>query len=60
MTALTYCMTSNCPLASACLRFEEDAAKHSLRRTYADFSEELLRRDGVVSCPFFIAKADQA
>jgi hypothetical protein len=54
--AITYCMTSNCPLAEGCARFEDDAASHSLTRTYADFSEELVRRDGEVSCPFFIAK----
>jgi len=53
---LTYCMTSNCPLADNCLRFEDDVAKNSLHRTYADFSEELVRQgDGVASCPFFKA-----
>jgi hypothetical protein len=47
-------MTSNCPLAEKCLRFEDDVAHNSLHRTYADFSEELLRsRNGEVSCPFF-------
>jgi len=52
--SLTYCMTSNCPLAENCLRFEDDVAHNSLHRTYADFSEELLRsRSGEVSCPFF-------
>ncbi len=56
MNTITYCMTSNCPLAGACLRFEDDAGKHSLTRTYADFSEELVRRDGEVKCPFFLAK----
>lgn len=56
--SLTYCMTSNCPLASACRRYEDDAAQHALTRTYADFSEELVRRgDGDVSCPFFLAKS---
>lgn len=55
--SITYCMTSNCPLAGDCLRFEDDAAKHSLRRTYADFNEELLRlADGQVTCPFFLEK----
>lgn len=57
MTTLTYCMTSNCPLAATCLRYEDDAGKHSLKRTYADFSEELIRRDESVTCPFFVAKA---
>jgi len=56
MNTLTYCMTSNCPLAATCLRYEDDAGKHSLKRTYADFSEELIRRDDVVTCPFFIDK----
>jgi hypothetical protein len=56
MNAITYCMTSTCPLAQACERFEDDAGKHSLKRTYADFSEELVRRGDTVSCPFFIAK----
>jgi hypothetical protein len=52
---LTYCMTSVCPLASGCRRFEDDAARHSLTRTYADFSEELIRAaDRSVSCPFFL------
>lgn len=56
--ALTYCMTSHCPLSGACLRYEDDAARHSLARTYADFSEELTRRaDGAASCPFFLVKA---
>jgi len=58
--ALTYCMTSNCPLAADCQRFEDDAAGHSLHRTYADFSEELVRRDGQVTCPFFMDKQDPA
>jgi hypothetical protein len=51
-------MTSNCPLAEACARFEDDAGKHSLHRTYADFSEELVRQDDKVSCPFFLDKAE--
>ena len=55
---LTYCMTSNCPLASQCLRYEEDAGRHSLHRTYADFSEELVRSgETQVSCPFFLDKS---
>lgn len=55
--AITYCMTSHCPLARDCQRFEEDAARHALARTYADFSEELVRQtDGGVLCPFFLAK----
>ena len=44
MTTLTYCMSSHCPLAQGCLRFEDDAASHAVKRTYADFSEELVRR----------------
>jgi hypothetical protein len=57
--AITYCMTSNCPLAADCQRFENDAARHSLNRTYADFSEELVHRDGQVTCPFFLVKPDE-
>lgn len=56
MDAITYCMTSNCPLAQHCRRFEDDAARHSLHRTYADFSEELIRRGDEVTCPFFLDK----
>jgi hypothetical protein len=50
-------MTSHCPLAHDCLRYEDDAGRHALTRTYADFSEELIRHaaDGV-TCPFFLAK----
>jgi len=56
--SLTYCMTSNCPLARDCQRYEDDVAHHALTRTYADFSEELIRRaDGTVACPFFLAKS---
>jgi autoinducer 2-degrading protein len=56
--AITYCMTSSCPLSRDCRRFEDDAGHHSLHRTYADFSEELVRRpDGQVSCPFFLEKS---
>lgn len=52
---LTYCMTSRCALSGNCLRFEDDAGQHSLHRTYADFSEELIRHsDGTVACPFFL------
>lgn len=55
---LTYCMTSHCPLAGDCLRYEDDAARHSLTRTYADFSEELIRpAGGPVACPFFLEKS---
>lgn len=55
----TYCMTSNCALAQACARYEDDAARHLLSRTYADFSEELIRKaDGSADCPFFIPKGD--
>jgi len=54
---ITSCMPSNCGLSADCLRYEDDAARHSLSRTYADFSEELERRPHVpVSCPFFIIK----
>lgn len=52
--AMTYCMTSHCPLADGCLRFEDDAARNSLHRTYADFSEELIKAgNGEIHCPFF-------
>lgn len=55
----TYCMTSNCALAEACARYEDDAGKHLLTRTYADFSEELIRKsDGTSTCPFFVDKHD--
>ncbi len=51
----TYCMTSNCALAQQCARYEDDAGKHLLTRTYADFSEELIRQpDNTATCPFFI------
>jgi hypothetical protein len=54
---ITYCMTSNCPLSADCQRYEDDAARHSLARTYADFSEELVRQTGgMVNCPFFVEK----
>ena len=53
----TYCMTSNCTLAQQCARYEDDAGKHLLTRTYADFSEELIRQpDNSTTCPFFIDK----
>ena len=56
--SLTYCMSSNCPLARDCPRYEDDVARHALNRTYADFSEELIRRSGgLVECPFFLAKS---
>ncbi len=55
----TYCMTSNCALAETCARYEDDAGKHLLNRTYADFSEELIRQpDNTTTCPFFIDKND--
>jgi hypothetical protein len=54
--AITYCMSSNCPLAQSCVRYEDDAVHHSLQRTYADFSEELVRRNDHVTCPFFLEK----
>ncbi|MDP1654228.1 MAG: hypothetical protein Q8L56_16045 [Rhodocyclaceae bacterium] len=51
-------MTSHCPLARNCQRYEDDAARHALQRTYADFSEELIRSaGGVVTCPFFLDKS---
>ena len=51
----TYCMTSNCALTETCARYEDDAGKHLLTRTYADFSEELVRHpDNTVTCPFFM------
>lgn len=54
----TYCATSYCALAETCARFEDDAGRHLLQRTYADFSEELVRKpDGTVACPFFMDKA---
>ncbi len=60
MIAYTYCMTSHCPLALACARFETDAARHALHRTYADFSEELIRHaNGKVECPFLIAQPSE-
>jgi hypothetical protein len=55
---LTYCMPSNCPLARDCRRYEDDAAAHSLQRTYADFSEELVRQTDQTTCPFFLAKTE--
>ena len=57
----TYCMTSHCALAEACARYEDDAGKHLLNRTYADFSEELIHRaDSTTSCPFFMDRQDAA
>lgn len=53
----TYCMTSNCALAETCARYEDDAGKHMLTRTYADFSEELVQRpDDPPTCPFYLPK----
>lgn len=53
----TYCMTSHCTLAENCARYEDDAARHLLNRTYADFSEELVRKpDNTTTCPFFLDK----
>ena len=55
----TYCMTSHCALADACARYEDDAGKHLLNRTYADFSEELIHQpDNTTTCPFFMGKND--
>lgn len=45
----TFCMTSNCALAETCARYEDDAGKHLLTRTYADFSEEFERIKGPCS-----------
>jgi hypothetical protein len=57
----TYCMTSHCELAAACARYEDDAGKHLLNRTYADFSEELIHQpDRTTHCPFFIDKQPAA
>ncbi len=59
MTPITYCMTSSCLLAEDCLRNEDDAGRHSLTRTFADFSEELVRpREGKATCPFFLARPE--
>ncbi len=45
----TYCMTLSCALADACARYEDDAGKHLLTRTYADFSEELISKPVIMS-----------
>lgn len=59
--AYTYCMTSHCALAETCARYEDDAGQHLLHRTYADFSEELVRQpDGTTTCPFFMETSDPA
>ena len=56
--SFTYCMATTCPLRTECERFEVDAASHCVFRTYADFSEELIReKDNTVSCPFFMEKS---
>ena len=55
--AHTYGMTSNCALAETCARYEDDAGKHLLSRTYADFSEGQVRKpDGTLTCPFFMPR----
>jgi hypothetical protein len=55
----TYCMTSTCPMKENCSRFENDAARHCVFRTYADFSEELIRGpNNAVSCPFYMDKSE--
>jgi len=55
----TYCMTSHCALAEACARYEDDAGRHLLSRTYADFSEELIRQpDSTTTWRFFMDKSD--
>jgi hypothetical protein len=47
-------MTAHCDLAETCARYEEDAGKHLLNRTCADFSEELIRQpDNTTICPFY-------
>ena len=57
---LTYCMASHCPLSEQCERFEDGAARHCIKRTYTDFSEELIREtDNKTGCPFFMEKAAQ-
>lgn len=57
----TYCMTSNCTLADICARYEDDAGRHLLTRTYADFSEELVRQpDSAATCQFYMPKGDAA
>lgn len=59
--AHTYCMTSHCAPAAGCLRYEDDAGKHLLNRTYADFSEERMHQPGSTTpCPFFMDKHDAA
>ncbi len=56
--AYTYCMTSTCTLASERARYEDGASKHLLTRTYADFSEELIRQlNNKTTCPFFMEKS---
>jgi hypothetical protein len=45
-------------VARDCRRYEDDAAAHSLQRTYADFSEELVRQTDQTTCPFFLAKTE--
>lgn len=51
----TYCMASTCPMRGDCARHENDAGRHCVFRTYADFSEESIREGGkIVSCPFFM------
>jgi hypothetical protein len=56
---MTHTMTSYCALAEACARCEDDAGKHLLNRTYADFSEELIQQpDSTTTCPFFMDKHD--
>lgn len=57
----TYCMTSRCALAAGCSRYEDDAGKHLLNCTYADFSEALIHQpDSTTTCPFFMDKHDAA
>ncbi len=44
-------------MVKTCARYEDDAGKHLLNRTYADFSEELVRKpDGTMTCPFFMSR----
>jgi len=57
----TYCMTAHCALAEGCTRYEDDAGKHLLNHTYADFSEERVRQpDSTTTRPFFMDKHDAA
>ena len=57
----TYCMTSHCALAEGCMRYEDDAGKHLLKHTYADFGEALVHQpDSTTTCPLFMNRNDPA